>query len=52
MSDDSSKGGCVTDSQGEVVTDPEHSDNQLFPSSPPQSGDEKVKVSILELCIL
>ena len=47
MSDDSAKGGDVSDSQGEVVTDPEHSDTQMLPGSPPQSGDEKVKVGLM-----
>ena len=68
MSDDSSgKGGGVSDSQGEAVTDQEQSDTPLQGGggagggsgpSPPQSGDEKVKVRsqlsnlTLYLCIL
>jgi len=43
LSDDSSKGGGMSDSQGEVMTDQEHSDTQILTSSPPQSGDEKIK---------
>ena len=49
MSDDSSgKGGGISDSQGEAITDQEHSDTPLTQGgggpSPPQSGDEKLKV--------